>query len=149
MYFDKDAIIGVGEVVFEGDTIELASTNFLNPTGTESIPIPTPPTDATKNTPVTTNTASISAHSTLPPIPTKQHHNSLTSLPQFDPQVYGCGKSRCQKPGTGETALVVEGSKSHDAGVAEFEEHKAMLAISENQLLIKPAINGPKLDDWK
>jgi len=82
MYFDKDAIVDVGKVVFEG---EMESTNLLNPTGPEKAPTSVPKTDVT-DAPETTEMMPISVHITPPLIPTKPRWNSLTGLPQYNPQ---------------------------------------------------------------
>ena len=156
VYFDKDAIVDVGDVVFEGET---EGTELSNPTIPIKAPTSVPktsdmdtPHDITKMTP-------ISAHVTPPLIPIKPCQNSLAGLPQYDPLQYGHGKSRSATK-KDKTALVVEGQGGFEASGVEFDDpaeadcfreavHEALSAVTEDQPLIESAINGSESDDWK
>jgi len=105
VYFDKDAVVDVGNVVFEGET---EGTELSNPTIPIKAPTSAPetsdmdtPHDATEMTP-------ISAHVTPPSIPIKPRRNSLARLPQYNPLQYGRGKSRSTAK-KDEMTLMVEG----------------------------------------
>jgi hypothetical protein len=160
VYFDKEAIVDVGNVVLEGETEGTATADFLNPTVPVKALTSAPEThDA--DAPNATETIPISAQDgTQPSIPTKPRRNSLDGLQQYDPQQYGRGKSRRAGKTLGETALVVEGHDGLEASGAEFENpteaellheavHEAMSAVTEDQPPIESAINGPESDQWK
>ena len=153
VYFNKGAVVDVGEVVFKEETEGKANTNFSNPT----VPINSPESalkahDAGASSD-TTEIPPISIHNTpQSPIPIKPCHNSLAGLPQFDPLQYGHGKSRHPMDKV-KTALIVEGHDGFKASRVEFEDpmeaeflHKAMLAVSKDQPPIKSAINRPESD---
>ena len=155
VYFDKNTLIDVGDVVFEGEIESTANTDFSNlkvPGKTPTSALETDITDAPNNT---------SAHSETQPLaPTKPRRNSLDGLPQYDPQEYGHGKSRRTSKRPGETALIVEGHDGLEASGAEFEDpteaillceamHLAMSAVTEDQPPIESVINGPESDQWK
>ena len=154
MYFDKGAVVDVGDVAFEGETeSNTAPAGFLNPNTPTNSPESVP---MTHNTDISTEMTPISAHDTQPSRPC---HNSLKGLPQYNPQQYGCRKMRCatQKD---KTALIVEGNNGLEASKADFENtteaellhkavHEAMSAVTEDQPPIKSAINRPDLDQWK
>ena len=155
VYFDKDAIIDVREVVFKG---EMESTDLLNPTGPEEAPTSVSETDV-MDTPENTEMMLISACITPPLISTKPRRNSLAELLQYNPQEYRCGKLRSTTKKDG-TALIVEGHNQLEASGVEYDDpteanllceavHEALSAITEDQLLIKSAINGSESDQWK
>jgi len=85
VYFDKDAVVDVGEVVFEGEMESTDNTDFSNPTVPAKAPISAPETHDMDAPAETIKTMLISAHITLPSIPAKPHRNSLAGLPQYDP----------------------------------------------------------------
>ena len=155
MCFNKDAVVDVGEVVFEE---KIESTNLLNPTGPEKAPTSVPKTDVI-DAPETTETMPISAHITLPLIPTKPRRNSLTGLPQYNPQEYGCGKLRSTTK-KDRTALIVEGHDQLEVSGIKCDDpaeanllceavYKALSAITKDQPPIKSVINRSESDQWK
>ena len=156
VYFDKDTIVDVGDIMLEGET---EGTKLSNPTIPINAPTSAPETSDTDTPHDTTETMPISAHITPPSIPIKPRQNSLAGLPQYDPLQYRHGKSRSAAK-KDETALVVEGQGGFEASGVEFDDpveadcfheavHEALSAITEDHPLIKSAINGSELDDWK
>jgi len=156
VYFNKDAVVDIGEVVFEGETTkeQSAETDFSNPTvaneNATSAPITAENTD--ENVPEMSH---VLPDTSLPPEIPKPRRNSLTGLPQYNPDQYGRGKSRraATKPRADESALVMaedemwEGS-NNDAEAICFRD-VAMSAVAEDQPLIENAINRPESGDWK
>ncbi len=161
VYFDKEAIIEVGDVVFEGETNErTAEADFSTPTvandDSASAPINDDNMDPNlpKITPETTPDAS------QPSISTKPRRNSLSGLPQYDPNQYGRGKGRrtATKPRVDDSALVVEKDDEGEVEDVEIETdalalcfREAMHALSavDDQPIVENAINGPESGDWK
>ena len=118
VYFDKDTVVDVGNVVLEGETegIELS-----NPTIPIKAPTSAPETSDMDTPHDTTETTPISAHVTPPSIPIKPHRNSLAGLPQYDPLQYGRGKSRSAAK-KDKIALMVEGQGGFEASGVEFDD---------------------------
>jgi len=159
MYFDKDAVVDMGEAVFKGEMETTDNTNFSNPTIPAKAPTSVPKTHDMDAPAETIKMMPISTPITPPSIPTKPHRNSLTGLPQYNPQQYGCGKSRSTTKKDG-TALVVEGHNGLEVSSVEFDDpveadllheavHEAMSIVTEDQPLIESAINGSESDQWK
>jgi len=161
VYFDKETVIEVGDVVFEGETTqEPVNLDFSNPTVTNK--------DATSSAPEnlekTDENVPEIAHETAPMpsqpsfIP-KPRRNSLSGLPQYDPDEYRCGKARCTatRPRVDETVLVVEGDGEGEVDNVEEDDvlavcfHEAVYALSasEDQPILETAINRPESKDWK
>jgi len=161
VYFDKEAVIEVGDVVFEGETTqEPVNLDFSNPTVAN--------TDATSSAPEnlekTDENVPEIAHETAPMpsqpsfIP-KPRRNSLSGLPQFDPDEYGRGKARrtATRPRVDETTLIVDGDgegevdnvEEDDALASCFREAVYALSATGDQPNVENAINGPESNDWK
>ena len=159
VYFDKDAVVDVGEVVFKGEMETTDNTDFSNPTIPAKAPTSAPEIHDMEAPAETIETMPISTPITLPSIPAKPRQNSLARLPQYNPQQYGHGKSRSTAK-KDRTALVVEGHDGLEASSVEFDDpteadllreavHEAMSTVTEDQPLIKSAINGSESDQWK
>ena len=103
-------------------------------------------------------TAPIPPVASQPPIVPKPRRNSLTGLPQYDPDQYGRGRTRrtATRPGVDEATLVVdrdgEGKvnniENEDATLALcFREAVYALSAIGDQPIIENAINGPESGD--
>jgi hypothetical protein len=164
VYFDKEAVVEVGDVVFEGETINehTAEADFSNPTvpneNTTSAPITNDNTN--KSSPeIADETAPMSLDASQPSIPPKPRRNSLSGLPQYDPDEYGRGKARrtATRSRVDETTLAVEGNGEGDVDNVEddnvlavcFREAVYALSATEDQPIVENAINGPESGDWK
>jgi len=161
VYFDKEAIIKVEDVVFEGETTqEPVNLDFSNPMvankdATLSAPENLEKTD--KNVPEV-------AHETVP-IPSqpsfisKLRRNSLSGLPQFDPDKYRCGKARrtATRHRVDEMTLIIDGDGEGEVDNVEEDDALAVcfraavyaLSATEDQPIVETAINGPESNDWK
>ena len=108
------------------------------------------------------------AHETAPMIPdvsdlpnlSKPRRNSLTGLPQYDPDQYGHGKARCAatSPCVDETGLVVEVNGKGEVEIDDagsdvlavcFREAAHTLSAAEDQPIVENAINRTESRDWK
>jgi hypothetical protein len=159
VFFDKDAIVDIGEVAFEGETKDhLAETEFSN-----SIPEKTT-TSTTENALETTNTKALTEKPANPilssQLPSRLRQNSLEGLPQFDPDQYGCGKLRGTTRVKEMTLLTCEDAshepKTSDAALDHAEAnciceaiHMAMPAIAKDKPPIEIVINGDESASWK
>jgi hypothetical protein len=142
VYFDKDAVLEIGEVVFEGEKERpMAEAETLNPTAPKEnntsvhkLQNPNPPEKTLETAPIPEEDTQ-SGSSNLP----KPCRNSLEGLPQYDPDQYGRGKQRrtLTKPSTDETVLTVD--KDMDTMEICFRD-AALSVISEDQLPIEDGI---------
>ena len=161
VYFDKEAIIEVGDVVFEGETIqEPVNLDFSNPMvankdATSSAPENLEKTD--ENVPkVAHETAPIPSQPSFIPKPCR---NSLSGLPQFNPDEYRRGKARrtATRHRVDETTLVIDGDDEGEVDNVEEDDALAVcfraavyaLSATEDQPIVETAINGPESNDWK
>jgi hypothetical protein len=97
MYFDKDPVVEMGDVVFEGEREETAEAEISNPTAPKEtdtsahkLQDPLIPPEKTAETAPIPEENSQSGSSSFP----KPCRNSLDGLPQYDPDQYGRGKPR-------------------------------------------------------
>jgi hypothetical protein len=150
VYFDKDAVLEVGDVVFEGENEGTAEAEFSNPTAPKEndtsahkLQNPSLPKKTPETAPIPERNSQLES-SNLP----KPRRNSLEGLPQYNPEQYGRGKTRrtLTKPSANETVLTVD--KDRETMEICFRD-AALSAISEDQPPIEDAINGPESGDWK
>ena len=161
VYFDKEAVIEVGDVVFKEETTqEPVNLDFSNPMvankdATSSAPENLEKTD--ENVPkIAHETAPIPSQPSFIP---KPRRNSLSGLPQFNPDEYGHGKARstATKHRIDETTLVVDGDGEGEVDNVEEDDALAVcfcaavyaLSATEDQPIVETAINRPESNDWK
>src|SRR5260221_8370687 len=95
VYFDKDTVVDVGDVVFEGEREEPPTKlDFSNPTLTNNNNTSAPETLDPDLPEITPEMALIPPVTSQSPIPPKPRRNSLTGLPQYDLDQYGRGRTR-------------------------------------------------------
>jgi len=163
VYFNKEALVEVGDVVFKGETTqEPEPVDFSNPIVANKDATSAPETLEKTNSDVpeiNPEMAPMPPDASQPSILPKLCQNSLSSLPQYNPDKYGCGKARrtAMRPRVDETALVVEGDgegevdniEEDDALAVCFREAVYALSATEDQSIVETAINGLESNDWK
>ncbi len=149
--------------VFEGETTqESEPMDFSNPMVANEDATSAPKILEKTNSDVqeiNPEIAPMSPDASQPSILPKLRQNSLSSLPQYNPDKYRCGKARCTatRPHIDETALVVEGDGEGEVDNVEeddvlavcFREAVYALSATEDQPIVETAINGLESNDWK
>ena len=161
VYFNKDAVVEIGDVVFEGENKEpTTELDFSNPTLSNDNDTSAPENLDPNSPEIMPETAPIPPVASQPPNLPKPRRNSLTGLPQYDPDQYGRGRTRrtATRPGVEETTLIVDGGGEYEGNGINFEDdalelcsRAAVHALSavEDQPFVENAINGPESGDWK
>ena len=167
IYFDQRTLLKLKEVAFKGEwelineTVDKVNKPTENPIAN---PKPTPSNqqldqnkitqnDVPSNNPTTVQPNDKTNKITNPaPNPVSlNRQNSLKGLPQYDQELFGCGKH------SKNTTNIVKGEGLESGGV-EWEEneaetewftHAATAAISDDEPLIEDIINGDESAHWK
>ena len=165
VFFDKNTAVDIGEVAFEGGTESPTPNIEQAENSNPNVPKETTDTSAPENNnkdlpksiPQPAPIQSETTHMQPTQVTPRPRRNSLDGLPQFDPDQYGCGKSR-HAARTEESTLITDGCgrlKLGDDGhnnaeaICLREAIHAMAAISGDEPPIENALNGLESDEWR